>query len=156
PRPPAPGASPSGRAGSRGSTRRRSPRGSPPLPRSGRTASGCSRSDRGPRRRPPVAPRAPRRAGSASEPSGCDPCTVACSFRVEPMRPYLAPVVAEILRPRPLEGAEIGPAFDRGAHLGIAGQHVERQPVGDVLVRRLLPRELPRVGRGDLLEESEG
>src|SRR5215831_12357190 len=64
---------------------------------------------------------------------------MARSIAVEAVRRGFAIEGAELPSPRRGERAQIGARLDRVTHGGITGQHVDRESVGDVLVRRLLP-----------------
>src|SRR5262245_14177510 len=79
----------------------------------------------------------------------------AWSVAVETVQSDLARVPGDLATPRRDERAQVGARLDRLAHRGVAGEDVDGQPVGDVLVRRLLPREAIPVQRDDVLQQRE-
>src|SRR5437773_1103948 len=58
--------------------------------------------------------------------------------------------------PRARERPPVGAALHRLAHGGVTEQHVDRQPVGHVLVGRLLPGEVLPVLGDEVLQERHG
>src|SRR5262249_8282636 len=99
-----------------------------------------------------VAPAAPLHATRAS--AGIARA-IAPSTSIQAVRDGLALEGAELAPPRGREGAQVGAGLDRLTHPGVAGEDVDGKPVGDVLVRRLLPGEAVPMQRDDVLQQGE-
>src|SRR5438552_6274134 len=86
------------------------------------------------------------------EPSACRPEPPSA---VEPHGERLFPKRLDLPAPRALERPQVGAALQGLTHGRVAEQHVDRQTIRDVLVRRLLPGEVLAVLGDDVLQERE-
>src|SRR6185436_15777073 len=92
---------------------------------------------------------------TAATASGAEGIVTPSISAVKAVGKRLAAEGVDLGAPRARDRREREARFERAADVRVADQDVDRQPVGDVLVRRLLPREPVAVLRDDVLQERQ-